>query len=307
MNKIFTRAQLCSQLGINKHTFAGKLARGEITKLDRGKYVLGRPVPQEVARLFAQACPSWALTGISAYQHHTGAHLTFPLHYRGPRNTTQSRATRYFSVQATKRPVAVHYNGLWATPPVVAAWDARTQLSGNELTHFLEDAYSGKNGKHYLELHLSWMGRVPAGLRAIISTISIGSDSKLERRFFHALAKRGLSFKQNVLLGQYMWDFQSTANKRLLVEVGAHKYHRDLSTVRGELTYVRESWKFNQAALEGYVVMQFTAKCIDHELERCLDMVEDALATLEGADVSRVWEPPWHWHSWMRAINRVSR
>lgn len=303
MGKIYTREELCAHVGIGVRAFRTLLRSGEITKLDHGFYALGRLSANEFAVALLKIHPEWVLTGVSAYQFHNKARLTFPLQFRAPR-TVKTRSNATFRVRGHRHTVATQFGQTRVVPPIVAAWDAREQISAHDLADFLENAYAKKQGKHNLELHLSWMGHVPKDLRAYISTLSIGTDSKTERNFFHALKRRGLDFEQNVLIGPYMWDFQSKRLKRLLIEIGAYKYHRDLSTAVGEKAHIKDSWKLNDAALNGYVVLQFTAKCIDEELERCLDMVEDTIAVMEGGSPRREWAPVWRWHSWIQRLDR---
>ncbi|SES23145.1 hypothetical protein CCYS_09860 [Corynebacterium cystitidis DSM 20524] len=301
--KIYSREELRTHLGIGERAFRSRLQSGEITKLDHGFYALGSFTGQEFAQALLQIHPTWVLTGVSAYQFHNRAPLTFPLHFRAPRNT-RSRSSAHFQVKAHRYPVSSRFGQFTVVPPIVAAWDAHDEISAHDLVDFLEDAYAFKSGKRNLDLHLSWMGHVPVGLREYISTLSIGTDSNLERKFLRALKRRGFEFDQNVVVGPYRWDFRSKRFSRLLIEIGAYKYHRDLSTAEGEKGHVHDSWKLNYAALNGFVVLQFTARCIDNELERCLDMVEDSMRVLEGGKPQRKWKPAWRWHSWIQRLNR---
>lgn len=172
-------------------------------------------------------------------------------------------------------------------------------MSEAEVVDFLETAYGKKSGKQKLEQDLSSMGTIPAQLRDLLRTASIGADSQLEKRFYKALTDRGFEFEQNVLVGPYFWDFQSKRFKSLLIEIGAYQFHRKLDTMEGQNSYIREVWKMNYATYEAYTVLQFTAKCIDEELEACLDLVADTLKKLGGKDVRRTWVPPWKWHMWI--------
>ncbi len=304
--KVYSRQQLRAELGMGVREFRKKVLSGEITKLERGHYALGELSPQQWAAALLQIHPQWVLSGTTAYQFYCKLPFTFPLQFRAPRQS-KPRKTDKFWVTAHRNHMVSRQGLVRVVPPIVAAWDAHDDIAAHTLSDFLEDAYAKKDGKRRLEQHLSWMGAVPAVLRSYVSTLSIGSDSRLERRFFRGLKRRGLEFEQNVMLGPYLWDFRSKRFKRLLIEIGAYTYHRDLSTAEGQAAYVREAWKFNYAVLEGHIVLQFTAKCIDEEMERCLDMVEDVIAVLEGTSPRRVWGPPWRWHSWLVRHNALRR
>lgn len=295
--QVYTAPELCAEMGIGARTLQNKVRAGEVTKLDRGCYVKGALDVREWIRALQELHPSWVLAGRSALQFHARQQITFPLHFRTER-PAKSRATDKFILTSHRNHSVTRYGPFNVATPILAAWEARREVPEEGVKRFLEQQYAGKDGKQRLETELNWMPKLPDGLRDFLATFSIGADSKLERRFFAALAARGLEFEQNVLIGPYFWDFQSKKLKRLLIEIGAYEYHRDLSTEQGQASYIREAWKFNHASLHGYVVLQFTAKCIDREMERCLDMVEDTMAALRGG-LRKEWKPPWKWHSWL--------
>lgn len=297
MVEIYTAAEICAHLGIGRRALKTKVEKGEITKLDRGIYAMGALSVQDRIRALQNLHPNWVLTGLNALQFHANQQITFPLRFRTGR-PEKSRVAETFIVTA-HRTHNVSTSGVFnVATPILAAWEARHDASAGDLRQFLEEKYAGKEGKWRLETDLVWMGKVPEELRKYLQTLSIGADSNLERRFFAALEARGLEFEQNVQIGPFLWDFQSRKLRRLLIEIGAYEYHRDLSAARGQASYIREVWKFNYASLHDYVVLQFTAKCVDTELERCLDMVEDVMTAMRGG-AKKEWKAPWKWHSWL--------
>ncbi|WP_048380369.1 hypothetical protein [Corynebacterium renale] len=298
MVETYTAAEICAHLGIGRHKLRTKLQKGEITKIDHGVYVEGSLKATDVAMALFQTHPNWILSGRSAYQMYLRQPLTLPVYFRSPRPQT-NRVAEHFVVTSHRNHVVSIVNGIRMATPVLTAWDLRNEISEAEVVNSLETAYGKKTGKQKLEQDLSSMGTIPTQLRELLHTASIGADSQLEKRFYKALKGRGFEFEQNVLVGPYFWDFQSKRFKGLLIEIGAYQFHSELDTVEGQNSYIREVWKMNYAAYEGYVVLQFTAKCIDEELDACLDLVADTLKKLEGKAARRVWVPPWKWHMWI--------
>ncbi|WP_394281927.1 hypothetical protein [Corynebacterium sp.] len=296
----YNASQLRAQLGISKNKFHRMLEAGEITRVDKNIYVMARLTPAEVAWQFQWRYESYPLTGPSAMSLYDDKPLKLPLHFQIPR-TKRARDNDWMVTTRRARQNDHIRKGLRVTPPVVAAADALGFVDKQDVRAFLQRNYGKRGGKALLSEDLETLYRVPADLQDILSNTALGTDSQLESRFWEYLKREGLDFDHNVYLNGYMWDFVACDCPLFRIEIGAFDFHRDTSSHSGWQNYVRDVWKMNWAVINGVLVLQFTAKCIDLEPERCVEVVKQALEWHRNPASPRPsWALPWNWHKGLR-------
>ncbi|WP_018297265.1 hypothetical protein [Corynebacterium lubricantis] len=297
---MYTREQLRNKYSLSKKQFELRVSTGQFTQIARNMYLKNPATPAALVHALAESETPAVFTAKTAMELHQEQQLTFPIHVRVP-ETMRKRETPYLRTYPKREAPHKQIKTVPVARPAVAALDAhKASETSPEVAEFLRISYGGRIGKEKLAQDLGELSRVPDSFKEFLKTIRLGADSKLERQFHHALEGRGLKFENNVLIEGIMWDFQHTTERKLLIEIGAYDFHRETSTNLGWQNYIRDVWKANWAQLNGYTVLQFTAKCVDIELGRCLDAVEEALQQRRGGGRRLAWPEPWKWHRGLR-------
>lgn len=285
------------------------VGRGQLVRVEKGVYCTRTPRGEQVLAALAVSRPHLVFTGRTAYQLINDKPLTLPLQALVGRGRT---ATSTEFVEVT-RVTAVPYSlvkGHRVALPVRAAADLYQQRR-YEAGQLIEDCYARREGKSLLRDHLDRVGRLPREARAFIESRAYGSDSLTERRIFAPLKQRLPGLEQNVYLEGYWWDGVYDREK-VIVEIDGRDYHG--AEQRG--AFIKDRWKRNRVVRAGYIVLTYTAQCVDEHADMIVEQVEDTVrwrrkaanrAATRATPLS--WEHlgVWDWHVWWREARGYTR
>lgn len=275
--------------GITRHRAARLVQQGLLHRVEPGVFTSGTPEGRLLLAALSARREHLVFTGLTAFQMHAGQEITVPVTGRVPYGRS-AKGTPLLRLRQSRVLHHVEIDGVKVVPPVAAAAELPDH-DENQLIRFLEHIYSGREGRPLLEEDLAKLGRIPGRVRELIRRAAIGADSESERRVFRALRKRGVEVLQNELIGPYFWD-GVLPGPRIAIEIDSYRYHGIGPHGENHQAFVRDRWKANHAAREGYRVLRFTGECVHHHLNA---VVEEIMAQVEGRPARDV--PVWKWHS----------
>ncbi|MCS5478226.1 DUF559 domain-containing protein [Corynebacterium sp. YIM 101645] len=240
-------------------------------------------------RALSHRRPYLVFTGRTALQLYSGTQVTTPLSglVRPPRS---AHGSALLTLRRRRRVFYREHDRVLVSPPVVAVADCLGDAAETELIDFLEQQYTGRQGRILMEAELNALLRVPRQLRDLISRAAIGADSEVEREVFRALRARGLKVVQNHEIGGYSFDGVLPGVK-LIVEIDGYRYHAGESRE----IFVIDRWKANYAVRHGYRVLRYSGSCVKHHLDLVVEQIVAAAHDLEEplfSEEHQVWE--WH-------------
>lgn len=263
-----------------------------MTKLCGGVYCWGAPDGAVALRSVLKHRPDVWLTGDTAAQYLLGEPITLPLHVALPRPRRLAN-TQYVTCHRVQSSGLWFYRGAnFANTPLIL-----THCSDEALAvRYLENQFSGKRGRHNLELQCT--GPLPAKARKLISRAAIGTESPAERQLVRLLRQIGLPATSNVKIGDYFWDIV-LAGYGIAIEVDGYQYHHGGQENRS--TFLQDRWKANDAATRGYLVLRYAAKCVENVPTHITDQIRNAAKQRRGWKPVAIAETAgnrgvWKWH-----------
>lgn len=300
---ILTTIQL-HELGYPTRKIRQLVTQGRLHRIDRGVYCTTPPSAAMVIQALRITRPHLVFTGRTAYQIINRKPLTLPVQALAKR--PKSRMSTKWAVirQVTDAP-HISVSGHRVALPVLAVVDLYRQRR-MEAIDLIEGYYARREGKALLREHLDRVGRLPREARAFIESRAYGSDSLTERRIFAPLKRRLPGLEQNVFLEGYWWD--GVYDKEMvIVEIDGREYHR--AEQRG--AFVKDRWKRNRVVRAGYIVLTYTAQCVDEHADMIVEQVEDTVRWRRQAENRAArratplsWEHlgVWDWHVLWREV-----
>lgn len=293
MGELLTTAELIDA-GHTHYSIARAVRTGDLFRLVRGVYKRTPPYRDDYLAAIALAHPQLVYTGRTAceiYLNYTDKSRPYTVRATGSPTlgglleSTHGRAAESQEV-----------DGLRVVTPLAAAIDAHHSHPHLALD-LLEKHYAGPQGKERLSTDLSSHTRVPKSFRDLLKHAAIGGDSQVERRLFRALRRKGLDVEQNFVLGPYRFDGLIQPG-RIIIEIDSYEYHAvtggKLERAQAKKVFTLDRWKQNLAARHGYVVLRYTAACIDDHFD---DVVQQILAAVGGDEITaREQTGVWKWH-----------
>lgn len=287
--------------GLSRSQISYRRSLGTITKITHGRYVWGRPTPNQMLKIVETCWPKAVFTGVTSLEIWQGKPVTYPLHVAIPRSTNigKSEFFRVYRVSnAAYRHVGKYGDAgkygdvgkLRVHVPLLAVRFLRHRTSAIKLLNL---AYATKQGHSQYRTDREKVRRLPAATRHVLSDAAIGADSHPERVLTQALRAQGVRVRNNVKVGELHWDLQilrkgacDPLNRTgvvgpvryqpgkplpLLIEIdGLASHHSDKRDV-----FVGDRWKANLGLVRGHLVLRFTGSCIEHHLKTVVEFIVD--------------------------------
>ncbi|AIU31781.1 Hypothetical protein CulFRC11_0180 [Corynebacterium ramonii] len=262
-----------------------RVLKNKLHKIGAGIYWEGVPDPAELLRELTWQ--GMMITGPTQLHVYKEQPVTFPLHVATTRGVKSTRFVRFHRVRSTD---SYGYMGLCLHSAVFAV----AYMEDEAAIELLEEAYKGKNGLERLE---NTTRKLPNRTRRLIAQAAVGTDSPAEKNLIYALRGAGLQCTNNVLIGDYRWDIKVG---NVLIEVDGYAHHGLMAENRTQFRIDR--WKANDAALRGFIVLRYSARCVfDHEriiVEQIKTAVECAPKILPNTLPEINEEPMWRRGFW---------
>ncbi|MDY3126938.1 MAG: DUF559 domain-containing protein, partial [Corynebacterium sp.] len=189
-----------------------------------------------------------------------------PIELEGPRTI---RGKNFYVKHSRLDRVEIR-DGMRVVHPLSAA---RAVPRGTERA--LERFYSGPAGKRRFLRDIARSRRISARLRSLLQRISIGADTWGERILGRQLRACGLTVEHNVRMLGYRFDLV-LGKYGIVVEIDGWEYHKSLDS------FICDRWKTSNASASGFVVLRFTADCVQTYLDKVVDKILQAVAWVKN-------------------------
>ncbi|RSZ63762.1 DUF559 domain-containing protein [Corynebacterium hylobatis] len=300
-NCVVDTAELSAR-GLAQKEISALVEQGKLHRVEKGVFTTSPPEGKLLLQALSHRRPYLVFTGRTALQLYCGTQVTTPLFglVRPPRSV---HGSALLTLRRRRRVFYREHEGVLVSPPVITVADCLGEVDEQVLLAFLEQQYSGHEGRELLERELTAVPQLPRQLRELINRAAIGADSEVERKVFRALRARGLRVVQNHGIGGYSFD-GVLPDARLIVEIDGFRYHA------GEVreTFVIDRWKANYAVRNGYRVLRYSGSCVKHHLDLVVEQIVAAAHDLEEPLFSEEHQV-WDWHEtlnrdgpWIREV-----
>ncbi len=279
---------LLRERGLSQRKIEGLVRRGLLHRVEQGVFTTAPAEGEVLLRALLHRRPGLVFTGRTALQLRRGTPVTLPVQAAVPPGMSVNGTDRITLVRR-KDVTYEEVRGFRVTSRAVAVADA-DRVTDADLIAYLEEEFAGRRGKEALAEEVTAMRRVPARFHGLVARAAIGADSEAELAVARELIARGVEVEQNVFLGHYYFDI-ILPQARIIVEIDGYQFHN----AESREAFVRDRWKANVAARQGYRVLRYSGSCVRHHL---IPVVEQIIALAEGAAEPLATErlPVWEWH-----------
>lgn len=300
-NAVLDTAELRNR-GFSQRRIEKLVRRGHLHRVEKGIFTTAPPTGTLLLQALQVRRPLLVYTGRTAMQLYCGETITLPI--EGLVQKGKSRdGSGLLNLRIRRKIPYRKHEGLMLSPPVGAVADCLGDVPEAELIGFLEQQYTGHQGRILMEAELNALLRVPQQLRTLISRAAIGADSEAEREVFRALRAKELKVVQNHEIGGYFFD-GVLPDVKLIVEIDGFRYHSG----EARETFVLDRWKANYAVRNGYRVLRYSGSCVKYHLDLVVEQITAAAHNLEEPLFSEEHQV-WRWHEtlnrdgpWVREV-----